>query len=357
MGAETSVVIALLFLGFLIMGAAVYSSVDYSQNLVKKAQSDQDTMKKARMQTDITITNVSFSNYSGNVSLNITLKNTGKTTLNASLLSVFINGIYVDSSYCISTKNTWVSENITNISIYSRPGNITLDNATYATTRSASSITWSHTVRSGLWKPLLVVGVDIEKSSPTTSVTSITYAGVALTRADFSLSPESPQARAELWYLANPAAGTNNVVVTFSTAIGSGGAVAGAVSFSGVDQTNPMSNTATGSGSGGTASTSITTVNANAWIIDTIVVTTANSPTAISPQVARWSTTVPSGLIGGGGSTNITTNPGTQTMKWTVNDKWAQVAAEIKPLKCNTPTTGRIKVVTENGIWDYAIVS
>ena len=119
MGAGTSVVVALIFLTFLIIGAVIYPVFDYSRKLVKNAQDDLDTMKKTRMQTDITITNSSFSDILGNVYLNITLKNTGKTTLNASWLEIFINGNYY-SSYNLNPAGnyTWVPENTMNISLY-----------------------------------------------------------------------------------------------------------------------------------------------------------------------------------------------------------------------------------------------
>ncbi len=111
MGTSVSVVVALIFSAFLIVGTIIYSSVDYSKNLVKKAQYDQDTMKKARMQTDITITNVTNGS-----SLQITLKNTGKTTLNASALDVFVDGKY--HNYTLSSAgNTWVPKNNTNITV------------------------------------------------------------------------------------------------------------------------------------------------------------------------------------------------------------------------------------------------
>lgn len=119
MGAETSVVIALIFSVFLILGTITYSSIDYSRNLVKNAQYDQDTMKKTMMQTDITITNVTFINSTPNPSyLNITIKNTGKTTLNASSLEIFVNGTYYSSYNLSPPGNTWVPENKTNITIY-----------------------------------------------------------------------------------------------------------------------------------------------------------------------------------------------------------------------------------------------
>ncbi len=112
MGAETSVVIALLFMGFLIAATTIYSTVDYNQNLVRKAQFDQDTMKKAKMQTDITILNVT----NKTSFVNITLRNTGKTTLNASALDAFVDGTKYPYSL-LSSGNTWPAENNTDISI------------------------------------------------------------------------------------------------------------------------------------------------------------------------------------------------------------------------------------------------
>jgi archaellum component FlaF (FlaF/FlaG flagellin family) len=112
MGASTSVVVALFFLGFLILGTTTYSAVDYFNTLVKNAQHVQDTMKKAKMQTDITIINVT----NKTTYLNLTLKNTGKTTLNASALDVFYDGNYYTYNL-LSAGNTWTSETNLNISI------------------------------------------------------------------------------------------------------------------------------------------------------------------------------------------------------------------------------------------------
>lgn len=112
MGAETSVVIALFFVGFMFVAIAMYSSSEYSRNLVKNAQDDQDTIKKAKMQTDITILNIT--------NMNITLQNTGKTTLDASALDVFINGNLSNYSLLV-TGNTWVPKNNTSINILVTP--------------------------------------------------------------------------------------------------------------------------------------------------------------------------------------------------------------------------------------------
>lgn len=117
MGAETSVVVALLFVGFLVVVIFAYPLVSYNQDLVKKAQHDQDTMKKNKMQTDIIITNISYSNNTGDVYLNITLQNTGKTTLNASLLEIFVKGSYYPSYNWTPANNTWAPINQINISL------------------------------------------------------------------------------------------------------------------------------------------------------------------------------------------------------------------------------------------------
>jgi len=346
MGASTSMVIALIFIGFIVVAITTYSSFDYYNNLVKKAQNDQDTMKKAKMQTYITITNVSLLNNC----LTITLNNAGKTTLNASLLDIIVNGTYYGSSYCTSTINTWVPESSQKI-VFCSAQIITIDNSTSSSIGAASSMTWSHTVGSGVSNSLLVVGVDISKGV-IAKVTNITYAGVPLTNAAISVSAQGM--RAEIWYLTNPTAGANSIVVNFNKTLSADGAVAGAVSFSGVDQTNPIPTTATSYGNGQNPSNSITTVNANASIIDTLARSAGALPSPNSPQVQRWSRG--SGGMSGAGSTKDTTTAGSQTMSWTVSSSdWAWAAAEIKPIGCNAPTGGRIKVVTENGISAYAL--
>lgn len=120
MGAETSAVIALIFVGFLTIGTTTYASFEYSNSLVKNAQYEKDIIKKARMQTDITIMNMTNTT----TQLNLTVKNTGKTTLNASAMNVFINGNpynYTVVTTGVVSENVWVPQNSTNISIITIP--------------------------------------------------------------------------------------------------------------------------------------------------------------------------------------------------------------------------------------------
>jgi archaellum component FlaF (FlaF/FlaG flagellin family) len=131
MGAETSAVIALIFVGFLTIGATTYASFEYSNSLVKNSQYEKDIIKKARMQTDITIMTITNSTNR----LNLTVKNTGKTTLNASAMNVFINGNL--SNYTVlTTGNVWVPQNSTNITI---PVNIRIGDRIKITTENGVS--------------------------------------------------------------------------------------------------------------------------------------------------------------------------------------------------------------------------
>ncbi len=119
MGASNAIAVAILLLGFILILTVSYSSVYSYQKLMQKAQNDQETIKKAKMQTDIAITNVSLSNNTGNVYLNITAINAGATTLNVSQLGIFVNGNYY-SSYNLTPVNnyTWVPMRNINISLY-----------------------------------------------------------------------------------------------------------------------------------------------------------------------------------------------------------------------------------------------
>jgi archaellum component FlaF (FlaF/FlaG flagellin family) len=112
MAASTSVVIALIFVGILTIGTTAYSSIDYYNDIVKDAKYEQDMLKKAKIQTDMTITNITNSTSR----LNLTIRNTGKTTLNASAMNVFIEGMLYDYSL-ITSGNVWTPRNDINITI------------------------------------------------------------------------------------------------------------------------------------------------------------------------------------------------------------------------------------------------
>jgi hypothetical protein len=99
-------------------------------------------------------------------------------------------------------------------------------------------------------------------SSPGDTVTGVTYNGVAMSQ--IMTSTFGAQAN-EFWGLANPASGTNDVVVSFSGSPST--VVVDVISYTGAQQTTPIEATGNNSGSGTSASVSVTTLTDNAWLV------------------------------------------------------------------------------------------
>jgi PAP2 superfamily len=108
-----------------------------------------------------------------------------------------------------------------------------------ATTTSAFSspaaalANWQHTVEA-LNNRLLVVGVTADQAY--NAVQGVSYAGLPLSRLGWQTSASGRQ-RAELWFLVNPPVGTNTVALRMSW---QDDVVAGATSYSGVNQQTPF---------------------------------------------------------------------------------------------------------------------
>ena len=101
---------------------------------------------------------------------------------------------------------------------------------------------------------LLIVGVSLNiANDPTAAVTSVTYNGTGLTLVG-AHNDTSNTRRSEIWSLLAPVTGTNNIVVSVSVpGAFTIGAVAGAVSFTGVDQTVPLGTYVSSDGAAGAA--------------------------------------------------------------------------------------------------------
>jgi len=94
----------------------------------------------------------------------------------------------------------------------------------------------------------LVVGVTYYNYDGTVAVNTVQYPGTTMTRVK---SVTAGHVTVELWVGVNPASGTNTVAVTLPIATS---VACGAASFAGVDQTTPLSNAVSGTGTGSTAS-------------------------------------------------------------------------------------------------------
>jgi hypothetical protein len=120
-------------------------------------------------------------------------------------------------------------------------GTITLDATSVSGTTpviSGTTITWNHTVTSsGSNRALFVLVGGVV---PTQVVTGVTYNGVAMTNIVQARDNGNSELFNYIYVLVNPSTGTNSIVVTWNAALTSGGfAAASAISFTGVNQTNP----------------------------------------------------------------------------------------------------------------------
>ncbi len=160
----------------------------------------------------------------------------------------------------------WCKDNITWGPSYDT---ITIDNTASETENTGtSSMSWTHTVSSGLNNSILIVCTNVEDEDEGDNyyVASADFNGDALTLADRAAADEGFTAISEIWYLLNPDPGSHTVTVNFSIAVNN--ALGGSASFSNINQSTPdYTNTSTDTGSPSNLATSITTDISNSLII------------------------------------------------------------------------------------------
>lgn len=201
-----------------------------------------------------------------------------------------------------------------------------------STSATGSTITLSTFAIASNANRLLLVAV--ESSNGTVAANGITFQGQTFTK---SIS-KSNTVNSEIWYLVNPPTGSSDIIVTMSA---STNVVVGAYSLYGVDQTTPISASASKSGSddgSGTESMNINTVNSNSLVINSLAYNNVAALTPNSPQILGWQATQGSSpnLVSSGSSRLNNTMPSTVTMGWTFsppqnNWPYADTSVEIKP--------------------------
>ena len=209
---------------------------------------------------------------------------------------------------------------------------ISFDTSTAYSHASAASKTFSHTV--AVDANFLVVCASIQGS---VTITGVTYNGVAMINAGVDLLDD----RMTIWYLANPATGANDVVVSYSGSdVGNGSAV----SFKGVDTSDPIGATTSQDSTSDVTSQSkqITTTTANSWVLDMIWINTStiSGLSADGSQVERSLQTANDSYDAV--STLATTTAGNYNMgwTWTTSARILQGLIEIKAgaVSGTTPT-------------------
>lgn len=197
-----------------------------------------------------------------------------------------------------------------------------------------TSLTWSHTCSGS--DRVLIVGTSTESDSSghtAQTVSGITYAGVALNhiRSDYITDNGT-----ELWYLIAPATGANNIVVTMTAVVD--GLFGAGLSFTGVDQTNPIDNNAGTTTTGTSISQALTTNVANAMIVN--IMQHYNSSAVLTPdadQTQRFNTPT-TGDNDQAGGTRLVTAATSYTTSWTadINDGMTLSVLSLKPAGVST---------------------
>ena len=197
-----------------------------------------------------------------------------------------------------------------------------------------TSLTWSHTCTGS--NLVLIVGTSVESDSSghtAQTISGITYNGVALShvRSDYITDNGT-----ELWYLIAPATGAHNIVVT-PTAVVDGLFGAG-LSFTGVDQTNPIDNNDGTTTTGTSISQALTTVAADAMIVN--IMHHYNSSAVLTPdadQTQRFNTPT-TGDNDQAGGTRLVTAATSYTTSWTtdISDGMTLSVLSLKPAGVST---------------------
>lgn len=198
--------------------------------------------------------------------------------------------------------------------------------------KTANALSWSHTISSSGSNRILLVAVAIRNASSQT-VSTVTCGGSNLTR--INSATQGTTMRVELWSLANPPTGTKTIVATLA---GSAKArfCAGAVSYTGVNQTAPLGTSAIATASSAT-SISVNVASAPGELVVDAVGKSYSSESIIpgANQAQRWNdqTTASSAKDNtvGGGSQEA--GAATISMSWSASTAraWAIVAVPLRP--------------------------
>jgi hypothetical protein len=209
---------------------------------------------------------------------------------------------------------------------------------TNSSSDSRSAAVFSHTIGSSCATDGVLVVICATRGNQ--GVTAVTYDGRALTEeVSERAGATSGDEWVSIWYLVDPPLGTNTVSVTFA---GSGSpSLVTALSYFGVDQTDPIGAVASASV---TADSSVVTVDIDTTVDESVVVgglahhggltdphDESGDVTAELYDLASGPATSTDSAYAGGEI--VTTTAGTYTFAWTnaVADAWAIACVELRP--------------------------
>jgi uncharacterized repeat protein (TIGR01451 family) len=196
--------------------------------------------------------------------------------------------------------------------------------------------TYTHTVGTGTNRLLVVVYLMNITNAPGSNIGNITFNGASLTQLGAANNSANTR-RAEIWYLLNPPSGTFNgtLVQNNTSATLNVGAVAGIISFTGVDQTVPLGTFTSAGGTAGTYSQMYVNSVVNGMVLDGLATGGDQTITVPGPQVTEWNVnsggTAAQGFLQGSGSarTGAPSVPLSETFSGTSD--WEEVGVSINP--------------------------
>jgi uncharacterized repeat protein (TIGR01451 family) len=205
------------------------------------------------------------------------------------------------------------------------------------------TLTFAHTTTATANR-VLVVGVSINiTNATTTAVSGVTYNGTALTFLG-AHNDAGVSRRVEMWYQLAPASGGPfNVVVSVNIpAAVTEGVAAGATTFTGVDQTVPLSGFVSSDGAGATYSQLNVPSEVNGMILNTLAIGGNRTITVPAWQTAQWNQNT-----GASAGTDVTASgnsragepsiPVSETFSGTSN--WSLGAVSINPTAADIGVT------------------
>ena len=203
----------------------------------------------------------------------------------------------------------------------SAPAGVIFDGVASGMGKDVNSINWLHTVGAGGANRVLIVGISTRRA-PT--IATVTYGAASLTRIRRDIDTSSDETT-ELWYLVAPVIGTDTITVT-QGAVFSESMVGGSVSFTGVDQTVPISNSIGATASSTTASVTVTSAT-NEIAVGIVSTRNGGTLTTDAAQTERWNLKPDHD---GAGSTKAGTASVTMSWGLTALAEWVASAASLK---------------------------
>lgn len=182
-------------------------------------------------------------------------------------------------------------------------------------TTNSNTLTWSHTIGNHNDR-ILIFFVPISQAI---TISSVKYNGVSLTQF-VGITNGNP--KAYIYYMINPPVGTENCQIIFNTSVQY--LYAGAGSFYGIDQINPLLNATTAKGTSANKNNSINCTYNNSYILECYGAGTGvNTPGSGQTRITydnRLSSYDDSVVVGS--NSQIWTCPD--------NTSWAWVGCELK---------------------------